>query len=300
MTVAIHDFFDRETGTFSYLVVDALSREAAIIDPVLGFDPAAGRTDTDLADRLLDAATHLGCNIRWILETHAHADHLSAGDYLRGRTDAGIAIGAGIVAVRESFLPLFDLPPVERVFDRLLDEGDELSLGAQSIRVMATPGHTSDSVTYRVADAAFVGDTVFPPAAGTARCDFPGGDAQLLYHSLRRIHELPAATRLFFCHDYPANGAEPQCMAPVAKSWARNIHLGEHSSEQGFVAMRRRRDAALEAPRLLYPSLQVNLRGGRVPEARPGRPAMLEIPLNFNLANLARISRERRSESSVD
>ncbi len=288
MAPTIHDFYDLETGTFSYLVRVGGSGDAAVIDPVLGFDPASGCTDTGLADRLLEAAAGLDCRIRWILETHAHADHLSAGDYLRGRTGAELAIGAGIAGVRERFRCLFDAPPVEEIFDRLLHEDDELPLGGESIRALRTPGHTGDSMTYLIGDAAFVGDTVFPPPAGTARCDFPGGDARALFASLKRLHALPPQTRLYFCHDYPDSGREPRCSARVTESWANNIHLGPTVTEARFVAMRRKRDAGLGAPRLLYPSLQVNLRGGRLPEAEQGRPAFLKLPLDFDLANLGR------------
>jgi glyoxylase-like metal-dependent hydrolase (beta-lactamase superfamily II) len=274
-------FFDEATNSVSYLVADPAGRTAAVIDPVLDFDAASGTLQTRSADRILDAAAHGALTIDWVLETHAHADHLSAASLIRERTGAKVGIGAGIGEVQRVFAPLLgvdDLSPGD--FDRLLEDGDRLSLGEQEIEVIATPGHTPACVTYRIGDAAFVGDTMFMPDYGTARCDFPGGDARQLYRSMRRILSLPPETRLFTCHDYKAPGRDAFAWeTSVREQLARNIHIGGGVDEDSYVAMREARDATLKAPKLLYPAIQVNIRGGRLPSADAEGRRHLVLPI---------------------
>jgi glyoxylase-like metal-dependent hydrolase (beta-lactamase superfamily II) len=274
-------FFDEATNSVSYLVADPAGRTAAVIDPVLDFDAASGTLQTRSADRILDAAAQGALTIDWVLETHAHADHLSAASLIRERTGAKVGIGAGIGEVQRVFAPLLgvdDLSPGD--FDRLLEDGDRLSLGEQEIEVIATPGHTPACVTYRIGDAAFVGDTMFMPDYGTARCDFPGGDARQLYRSMRRILSLPPETRLFTCHDYKAPGRDAFAWeTSVREQLARNIHIGGGVDEDSYVAMREARDATLKAPKLLYPAIQVNIRGGRLPSADAEGRRHLVLPL---------------------
>jgi glyoxylase-like metal-dependent hydrolase (beta-lactamase superfamily II) len=274
-------FFDEATNSVSYLVADPAGRTAAVIDPVLDFDAASGAITARSADRILDAAAEHALSIAWVLETHAHADHLSAASLIRERTGAKVGIGAGIGEVQRVFAPLLgvdDLSPGD--FDRLLEDGDRLSLGEQEIEVIATPGHTPACVTYRIGDAAFVGDTMFMPDYGTARCDFPGGDARQLYRSMRRILSLPPETRLFTCHDYKAPGRDAFAWeTSVREQLARNIHIGGGVDEDSYVAMREARDATLKAPKLLYPAIQVNIRGGRLPSADAEGRRHLVLPI---------------------
>jgi glyoxylase-like metal-dependent hydrolase (beta-lactamase superfamily II) len=283
MQAHITPFFDTATSTWTYLVHDPASAEAAIIDPVLDFDPANGTVGHAGAAAVLAAAESAGARVRWILETHAHADHLSAAHWLKDRTGASTAIGAGIEQVQASFRRLLGLDAAEpyldgRAFDRLLRDGDTLPLGNLTVRVVATPGHTPDSVSYLVGDAVFVGDTLFSPAAGSARCDFPGGDAHALFHSVLRIYGLPA-TRMFLAHDYPPEGAAPRAEVSVAEQRAHNSHIREGVAEEAFVAVRRQRDAGLAPPRLLWPALQVNIRGGRLPPPETNGQRYLKLPL---------------------
>ena len=252
-------------------MADSASQAAAVIDPVLDFDLVSGRVSTASADAILAAADADGVRIVWVLETHPHADHLSAAAYIRDRTGAKVAIGAGVCEVQRTFGGLLgadDLKPDGGDFDRLLDDGDVLELGSLEIRVMATPGHTPACVSYVVGDAAFIGDTLFMPDYGTARCDFPGGDARQLYRSIHRILALPPDTRLFMCHDYKAPGrTEFAWETSVGVQRDRNVHVGGAVAEEAYVAMREARDATLSAPKLLYPAIQANIRGGRVPPA---------------------------------
>jgi glyoxylase-like metal-dependent hydrolase (beta-lactamase superfamily II) len=240
-----------------------------VIDPLLDYDPASGAVATTSADRLLAAAAERGWATDWLLETHAHADHLSAGDYLRSRTGATLAIGAGICEVQREFAPLVDASDVKPDggdFDRLLADRDRLPLGSLEIEVIATPGHTPACVSYRVADAVFVGDTLFMPDYGTARCDFPGGDARTLYRSMQRLLSLPSETRLFLCHDYKAPGRDAFAwQTTVREEKARNVHIGGGVAEADYVAMREARDATLKPPKLLHPAIQANIRAGRLP-----------------------------------
>jgi len=281
MTPTVQAFFDKATNTVSYLVVDPATKAAAIIDPVLDFDPRAARISTGSADSMLAAVADQNLHLAWILETHAHADHLSAADYLRHRTGAKVVIGDNITAVQRTFDTLFETDTDGRVFDRLVHEGDEITLGEQSFRVMHTPGHTPACVTYLIGGAAFVGDTLFMPDYGTARADFPGGDAATLYRSIRRILDLPRETRVFVGHDYLPEGRDHfEWETTVADEQAGNIHLRDGVSEADFVAMREARDATLAAPTLILPSLQVNIRAGALPEPSGKGRVFLRLPVN--------------------
>lgn len=284
MTPRIQAFFDPATSTVSYIVADLASGEAAIIDPVLDFDARSARVSTASADAVLAALARQDLRLTHVLETHAHADHLSAAAYLRRKTGATIVIGAHIRDVQETFIPLFeadDLKADGAVFGRLVEDGDTIPLGQLAIRVMHTPGHTPACVTYLVEDAAFVGDTLFMPDYGTARADFPGGDAAELYRSIHKILALPGATRIFVGHDYLPPGRDKiRWETTVAEQLAQNIHIHEGVSEDAFVAMRQARDATLAAPNLILPSLQVNIRGGEMPPASPGGHIFLRLPVN--------------------
>lgn len=284
MIPAVQAFFDPATSTVTYLVHDPATRAAAIIDPVLDFDAASGRTATHSADAILTAAADQGLTVQWLLETHAHADHLSAAHHLREKTGADVVIGQHITTVQSFFAALFeadDVAPDGSQFERLVADGDVLPLGELSIGVMHTPGHTPACVTYLIGDVAFVGDTLFMPDYGTARADFPGGDAGQLYRSTRRILSLPPETRIFVGHDYlPAGRSDYVWETTVAAQLAGNIHVHEGVSEADFVAMRSARDATLPAPRLILPSLQVNIRAGAMPPPSPGGHTYLKLPVN--------------------
>jgi glyoxylase-like metal-dependent hydrolase (beta-lactamase superfamily II) len=286
MTTRIQAYFDEATNSVSYLVADPAARTAAIIDPVLGFDPASGKVDSEAADRILADAAASGFKIDWTLETHVHADHLSAGNHVRERTGAKLCAGAGIRKVQDVFGPKFeatDLKPEGGDFDGLLQDGDRLPLGELEIEIIATPGHTPACVSYRIGDAVFVGDTMFMPDYGTARCDFPGGDPRQLYRSMRRILSLPRETRLFMCHDYKAPGRDVFAWeTTVGEQLDRNVHIGGGVGEDDYVAMRTGRDATLNVPKLLYPAIQVNIRGGRLPPAGPNGVNYLKLPLTIS------------------
>jgi glyoxylase-like metal-dependent hydrolase (beta-lactamase superfamily II) len=281
---AIRAFFDAPTNTISYLLADPATGAAAIIDPVLDFDAASGTVDVRSAQALLAAAAREGWRIGLILETHAHADHLSAAPWLRQATGAPVGIGSRITEVQSVFAPRFaagDIRPDGADFDLLLRDGDELALGELTIEVLHTPGHTPACASYRVGDAVFVGDTLFMPDYGTARCDFPGGDARTLYRSIRRLLALPGETRMFLCHDYKAPGRDQFAWeTTVAEQRRANIHVHDGVDEDAFVAMREARDATLAAPRLLLPSIQVNIRAGRFPPADPDGAVRLRLPVS--------------------
>ena len=279
----VHAQFDEATHTVSYVVWDPATRRAAIIDPVLDYDHRTGRVSHRSADDLLGFVADQGLSVDWVLETHAHADHLSAAPYLKEKTGAPIGIGARITEVQRTFAPVFGLDDVSgdgREFDRLLRDGDTIALGGLQVEVMHTPGHTPACVSYRIGEAVFVGDTLFMPDYGTARADFPGGDARTLYRSIHRLLALPDATRLYLCHDYKAPGRDHFAWeTTVGEEKTHNIHVGGGVDEASFVAMREARDATLAAPVLLLPSLQVNIRAGRLPDPdRDGR-RFLRIPL---------------------
>ncbi len=280
----IRSFFDEATNTVSHLVADSHSGAAAVIDPVLDFNPASGQVATASAEKILAAAGKEDWCICWVLETHAHADHLSAANFIKGKTGATTAIGEGILNVQKAFGPLLGATDVEADgsdFDRLVADGERLELGTLDIEVIATPGHTPACVTYLVGDdVAFVGDTLFMPDFGTARCDFPGGDARQLYRSIRRLLSLPEDTRLFMCHDYKAPGRDTFAWeTTVGEERRSNPHVRDGISEDEFVAMREGRDASLPVPKLLYPSIQVNIRAGRLPPADVNGRRYIRIPL---------------------
>lgn len=278
----IRAFFDEPTFTVTYLLWDPDTRAAAIIDSVLDFDQPSGAIRTSSADAVLAAAGAEGLSVRWILETHAHADHLSAAGYLKAKTGATIGIGARIDEVQAIFRPRFGIAPVDGRFDVLLEDGERIALGSLEIEVIATPGHTPACVSYRVADAVFVGDTLFMPDYGTARADFPGGDAATLYRSIRRLLDLPPETRLFMCHDYKAPGRDHYAWeTTVAAQRTGNVHVKDGVDEAAFVGMREARDGTLAVPRLILPSLQVNVEGGRLPEAGAGGLKRLALPLQL-------------------
>lgn len=284
MALEVREFFHEKTSTWSYLLWDKGSREAAIIDPVLDFDPAAGRIGTQSARALLELAAAQGLEVRWLLETHAHADHLTAAGWLKRRLPgARTAIGRDIIAVQRHFKRVFNLgeefTPDGSQFDRLLEDGARLPLGALEIRVLATPGHTPDGLTYVIENAAFVGDSIFMPDMGTARVDFPGGDAEQLYDSIQKLFTLPGDTGLYMCHDYAPGGRAHANRTTVAEQKAGNVHVGKGRSRGDFVRMRTARDAQLGAPQLLYPALQVNIRAGELPPAETNGVSYLKIPL---------------------
>jgi len=285
MTPNVQTFFDPATFTATHLVSDPATRMAAIIDPVLDFEPKSGKLSTTSVDALLKAVADRELRLAYVLETHAHADHLSAGDHIRRLTGAKLIIGAHITEVQTVFAPMFDADDVKpdgSQFDILLREGDTLSLGDLQIGVLHTPGHTPACNTYLIGDAAFVGDTLFMPDYGTARADFPGGDARTLYHSIQKILALPEATRIFVGHDYlPAGRSEYRWETTVAAESAGNVHVHVGITEDDFVGMREARDATLAPPTLILPSLQVNIRAGAMPPASPSGKVFLKLPVTF-------------------
>ena len=284
MNPSVQAFFDHATNTVSYIVHDPATKKAAIIDPVLDFTPRNGRIATTSADALLATAKAQGLEIVYLLETHAHADHLSAAHHLRQATGAPVVIGSHITQVQTIFGELFeadDVTPDGSDFDRLVADGDSLPLGDLQIKIMHTPGHTPACLTYIIGDAAFVGDTLFMPDYGTARADFPGGSAEALYHSIRKILALPPETKIFVGHDYlPAGRSDYRWETSVSEQRHSNIHVHDGVSEAEFVNMRTTRDKTLEAPQLILPSLKVNIRAGAMPPASPGGHIYLRLPIN--------------------
>jgi glyoxylase-like metal-dependent hydrolase (beta-lactamase superfamily II) len=279
----IEAFFDEPTNTISYLVADPTTGAAAVIDPVLDFDVASGEADTRSAERIVSRAAEQGWRIEIVLETHAHADHLSAAPYIKARTGAAIGIGEHIREVQKIFRPIFaldDLKSDGSDFDRLFTDGERFKIGELEVEVMHVPGHTPADVAYLIGDAAFVGDTLFMPDYGTARADFPGGDARVLYRSIRRVLSLPEDTRLYLCHDYKAPGRDTYAWETTVGEQRRNsVHVNDTVSEDTFVAMREARDATLSVPKLLLPSIQVNVRAGRFPKAEANGVHYLRIPV---------------------
>jgi glyoxylase-like metal-dependent hydrolase (beta-lactamase superfamily II) len=294
----IQSFYEADSGTWTYLLADPASCSAAIIDPVWVYDPVSGMVDSGFIEQVLEAVRAGGYGLQWVLETHAHADHLTAADVLRSRTGARVACGKGIRQVQETFAPVFAMDGVATdgsQFDRLLAEGDVVALGEFDIHVLETPGHTADSVSYRVGNAVFVGDTLFAPGFGTARCDFPGGDAGQLYDSIARLHALPDDTRIHLCHDYPRAGADPVSTVTVAESRRENVHIREGTSRDEFVRMRQERDRQLGLPRLILPSLQVNILAGAAPAPDANGVTYLRTPFNRSLSELVQAAREKIS-----
>jgi glyoxylase-like metal-dependent hydrolase (beta-lactamase superfamily II) len=281
---SVEAFFDPATWTVSYLVVDPSTRHAAIVDPVLDYDPKSGRTSTASSDRILARVREQGLTVDWILETHAHADHLSSAAYLKQAVGARVAIGAHIRQVQQVFKGLFNLGTEFRVdgsqFDHLFEDGETFMIGSLQAQALYVPGHTPADMAYLIDGAAFVGDTLFMPDVGTARADFPGGDVHALYASIQRLLSLPAQTPLFLCHDYPPTGREPQWVSTVADQRAHNIHVHQGVSEADFVAMRQARDATLEVPNLILPSVQVNIRAGQMPPPEANGTSYLKVPIN--------------------
>lgn len=280
----VRAFYHDATSTFSYVFWDPATRDGAIVDPVLDYDSASGRTGTRSAEALLAVAEAEGVSVQWILETHAHADHLSAAGWLTACTGAPVGVGEGIRQVQATFRDIYNLGPAFPVdgapFDRLFADGETFGLGELEVRVLGTPGHTSDSVTYLAGDAAFIGDTLFAPDYGSARCDFPGGDAGVLFDSVAKLYALPARTRLFLCHDYPPDTREPRCEWSVAEQREANVHIRAETERDEFVKMRTERDAGLSMPALIIPSVQVNIRAGRLPEPEDNGVRYLRIPLD--------------------
>lgn len=283
-TPGVSAFFDEQTFTVSYLVTDPAGPDAAIIDSVLDFDASAGRTTTQSADKILEVVRMQGLKVRWIIETHAHADHLSAAPYLKEKLGASIAIGANITEVQHVFGDIFNLDRSfaknGSQFDRLLKDGDTLCIGGLTLEAFHTPGHTPACMTYKVGDAVFVGDTLFMPDYGTARCDFPGGDAATLYQSIQRILALPDETRIFVCHDYGPDDRPYAWETTVGEQKANNKHVRDGISEEEFVKMREERDATLSMPALILPSVQVNIRAGQLPPPEDNGVSYLKLPLN--------------------
>ena len=280
----IQPFFDAASGTYSYVIGDAATKAAAVVDPVLDFDMKAGRTGTRGADAILAHLRERGLTLQWILETHAHADHLSAARHIQGQAGGRIGIGAHITQVQATFRKLYNLErsflPDGSQFDHLFADGERFHIGSVEVQAMHVPGHTPADLAYLVDGAAFIGDTLFLPDVGSARADFPGGDARTLYRSVRKLLALPPETRLFVCHDYPPAGRAPRCETTVAEQRAANIHVHDGVTEDEFVAMREKRDASLEVPTLILPSLQVNVRAGQLPPPEDDGVSYLKIPLN--------------------
>ncbi|MDB5517039.1 MAG: fold metallo-hydrolase [Tardiphaga sp.] len=278
----IKAFFDQATNTISYLVADPVTRRAAVIDPVLDYDHKAGSVDVCSVEAILKAARDDGLTIEWVLETHAHADHLSGAPYIKSKTGATIGIGEHIKDVQRIFRPIFnadDLRTDGSDFDRLFADGETFRIGELTVEALYTPGHTPADLSYRIGDAVFVGDTMFMPDYGTARADFPGGDARQLYRSIQKLLTLPPDTRLFMCHDYKAPGRDVYAWETTVREQRNNVHLRNGVSEDDFVAMRTARDATLSAPTLLLPSIQVNIRAGRFPKAQQNGVSYLLVPV---------------------
>lgn len=284
MKPQVRTFFDEATSTATHVVWDPDTLDAAVIDSVKDYDPKSGRTHTESADAVIAFVREQGLTVGWILETHVHADHLSAAPYLERELGARIGIGSRIATVQGVFKKIFnaeqDFATDGRQFDHLFEDGETFALGGIEARVLHTPGHTPACATYVIGDAAFVGDTLFMPDFGTARCDFPGGDARVLFRSVQRILELPADTRLFMCHDYAPGGREYRWQSTVAEERAHNIHVHDGVSEDEFVRMRTERDATLDMPVLILPSVQVNMRAGVMPPPEDNGVSYLKIPVD--------------------
>jgi glyoxylase-like metal-dependent hydrolase (beta-lactamase superfamily II) len=280
----VHGIFDPATWTVTYVVYEKEGSPCAIIDSVLDYDPKSGRTRTDSADQVIDFVREKNLTVSWILETHAHADHLTAAPYIKKKLGGKTAIGDHINAVQKVFKGIFHLEPEFATdgsqFDHLLKDGEHFSIGALSANTMYVPGHTPACVAYQIADAVFVGDTMFMPDVGTARCDFPGGDAKTLYASAKKILSLPDETRLFMCHDYPPMDRPVAFETTVGEQRRKNIHVHDGISEAAFVDMRTKRDATLEMPVLILPAVQINIRAGDLPPAESNGVAYVKIPLN--------------------
>jgi glyoxylase-like metal-dependent hydrolase (beta-lactamase superfamily II) len=284
MKPEVTSFFDEPTNTVTYIVADPETKEAAIVDPVLDFDQPSGRTSTESADEVMRVFKEKGLTLTWILETHAHADHLSAAPYIKEQMGGRIAIGTHIKDVQKVFKDLFNMEPAfvadGRQFDHLFEDGEQFAIGSIHAKAMHTPGHTPACMTYVIGDAAFVGDTLFMPDFGTARCDFPGGDARVLFKSIKKILDLPPETRLFTCHDYGPGGRDYAWESTVAEQRDKNIHVHDGVDEDEFVKMRSERDAKLGMPKLILPSVQVNIRAGEMPPPEDNGKRYLKLPID--------------------
>jgi glyoxylase-like metal-dependent hydrolase (beta-lactamase superfamily II) len=284
MTARVQAFHDTATGTVTYVVYEDDGQACAIIDSVLDYDGKSGHTSTGGADKVIAFIAAHGLQVEWLLETHAHADHLSAAPYLRSKLGGKIAIGESIRTVQQVFKPIYNLEPNFRLdgsqFDHLFADGEVFHIGRLKVEALHVPGHTPADMAYRVDDTAFVGDTLFMPDVGTARCDFPGGSAPTLYRSIRKLLALPAHTKIFVCHDYPPPERAAQWVSTVAEQRLHNIHVHDGVSEDEFVAMRTARDATLEMPTLILPAIQVNIRAGELPEPESNGIRYLKIPVN--------------------
>lgn len=285
MPMAVHTLFDKTSGTATHIVHSGPGSEAAIIDSVLDFDTKSGRTDTVCADQVIAFVREQGLKPAWLLETHVHADHLSAAPYLRKAIGGQIGIGARVIEVQEKFGKIFNfgigITGDGKEFDRLFDDGDRFGIGNIEARVIAVPGHTPADIAYLIGDALFVGDTIFMPDLGSARADFPGGDARTLYRSAKRLLELPPETRIFICHDYPPDGRGARFETTVAEQRRSNKHLRDGVSEDEFVEMRNARDKTLAMPALMIPSVQCNMRAGNLPPAEENGVSYLKVPVNL-------------------
>ncbi len=285
MTAKLHPFFDEITCTYSYILADTVSQTCAVIDAVKEFDYSSGRTDSGLVERIIHTIEAEGYRLDWILETHIHADHLSAAPDLKSRLGGRIGIGENIIAVQAMFKNIFNaedgFKPDGRQFDHLFKDGESFNVGNLQGRVMHTPGHTPACICYLVENMVFVGDTIFMPDVGTARADFPGGDAHILYTSIRKLLDLPADTRMFICHDYPPDGRETRYETSVAEQRESNMHVRDGISEDEFVSMRTARDATLDMPTLMIPSVQVNMRGGMLPPVEKNGVRYIKVPINL-------------------
>jgi glyoxylase-like metal-dependent hydrolase (beta-lactamase superfamily II) len=284
MKPVVKGFFDPDTWTVTYVVYEKSGSQCIIIDSVLSYDPKSGRTHTKMADQVIDFVKQNDLKAEWILETHAHADHVTAAPYLKSKLGGKVAIGDHISVVQGVFKGIFNLeqsfPTDGSQFDHLLQDGEEVHFGNLSFKAMFVPGHTPACMAYQVGDAIFVGDTMFMPDVGTARCDFPGGDAHVLYQSMRKILSFPPETRLFMCHDYPPNGRPVQFETTVADEKKSNIHMHDGISEEQFIEMRTKRDTTLEMPVLILPAIQINIRAGEMPAKESNGVSYLKIPVN--------------------
>ena len=283
--INVKAFLDDDSETFSYVVYDAVNKQAVVIDPVLDFDYPSGRTYTQGAQRIIKFVQDKNLSVGWILETHAHADHLSAAPFLQNHLNAPIAIGEHITEVQKIFKKVYHLDkeflPNGQHFDKLFKDGDTFQVGAMAFRVIHTPGHTPADIAYVINEnKVFVGDTLFNPDVGTARCDFPGGSASTLYQSIQKLFMLEKDTEVYICHDYPPEGRQHQCKTTIEEQKQNNLHVGGHASEEQFVKWREERDATLNMPRLIIPSIQVNMRAGQLPPAEDNGTVYLKVPLN--------------------
>lgn len=285
-TILTKAFLDNDSETFSYVVYDSENKDAIVIDPVLNFDYASGKTGTEGANRIVEFVKDNELSVAWLLETHAHADHLSAAPFLKKQLNAPIAIGEHIKEVQKTFKQVYNLDkeflPNGEHFDRLLQDNEVFHVGSMTIRVIHTPGHTPADIAYVINEnKVFAGDTLFNPDVGTARCDFPGGSAKTLYSSIQKLFELDDTAEVYICHDYPPEGRQHQCKTTIANQKQSNIHVGGKATEAQFVKWREERDATLNMPRLIIPSIQVNIRGGQLPPAEDNGTVYLKIPLDL-------------------